>query len=290
MKIDIRINNRLFTFDDIHLINQLISTEGEKGRTYLSKRLCNIWDWKTSKGIKRDIACRRLLRKLDNLGLIELPPPLNSSRKPGYKNKTEVPEDLNRSHLECSLSDFSVIDIQLVRGTAKEKTYNGLIDAFHYLGYQQQAGEQLKYLIYGDDRILSCLGFGAAALKVQDRDRFIGWTDEERKHNLQKIVNNNRFLILPWVKILNLASYILGKISRHIRIDWDIYYGNPIVMLETFVEKGRFRGISYRASNWIRVGQTKGRGRYEQTHKQVLAIKDVFVYPLVRKFREALIR
>lgn len=280
--------SRLLSEGDINCIRFLIANEGEKGRTHLSKRLCQIWGWKTNKGVYRDIACRRLLSQLDQCGLIHLPPPIKPGRKPGYTNKTKLPTGLDRRSLECTLGSFSLLDIQMVRGTRGEGVYNGLIDAFHYLGYHQQGGEQLKYLIYGDGRVLACIGFGASALKVRVRDRFIGWTEKSRKRNLQKVVNNHRFLILPWVRIPHLASYILGNVGRRIRGDWWDYYHNEIVLLETFVEQGRFRGTCYRASNWIHVGPTTGRGRFDRYHQKGLPLKDVFLYPLVKPFREAL--
>lgn len=290
MEAKIKIGSRVFLYEDIQYIRKLIDEEGKEGRSHLSRRLCHIWGLKTSKGIYRDIACRRLLRQLDDRGLIALPPPLRASRKPGYTNQTTLPEGLNRRSLACFLSAFSELDIQMVRGTSKEKVYNGLIGAFHYLGYHQQGGEQLKYLVYGDRRLLACMGFGASAYKVRDRDCFIGWTEAERKRNLQKVVNNHRFLILPWVRIPNLASYLLGKVSRRIQADWWDYYRSEIVLLETFVEQERFRGTCYRAANWIRVGKTTGRGRFDRYHHQALPIKDVYLYPLVKHFREALIQ
>jgi len=286
----IEIGSQILSSEDIQYIRYLITIEGKKGRTHLSKRLCQKWDWKTAKGLYRDIACRRLLRELDRRGLIELPPAIISGRRPGYINKTNLPKQLDRRSLTCTLSEFSTIDIQMVRGTSQEKDYNGLIGAFNYLGYHQQGGEQLKYLVYGDRRLLACTGFGASAYKVRDRDCFIGWTAAERKRNLQKVVNNHRFLILPWVRIPNLASYLLGKVSRRIQADWWDYYRNEIFLLETFVEQERFQGTCYRAANWIRVGQTTGRGRFDRYHRQALPIKDVYLYPLVKHVREALIR
>lgn len=284
----IQIGSRLLEEEDLNCIRSLITREGKKGRTHLSKRLCQIWGWKTSKGVYRDIACRRLLSQLDQRGLINLPPHIKPGRKPGYTNQTKLPGGLDRSSIEGTLGSLSPLDIQMVRGTLKEKVYNGLIGAFHYLGYHQQGGEQLKYLIYGAGRVLACIGFGGAAFKVRDRDRFIGWTEESRKKNLQKVANNHRFLILPWVRIPHLASYILGNVTRRIRADWWDYYHNEIVLLETFVEKERFRGTCYRAANWVKVGQTTGRGRFDRYHQNVLPIKDVYLYPLAKAFREVL--
>lgn len=278
---------REISYSDLELINKLISTEGQKGRTHISKRLCQIWNWLTPNGQYRDIACRDLLRRLDRKGLISLPPMLRPARKPGYVNSTFLPSDFDKTPIQCSLSNFSSIEAKMVRGSSNEKLYNGIIGSYHYLGYHQGNGEQLKYIIKGDDRILSCIGFGCAAYKIADRDKFIGWDRDIREFNLSKIVNNNRFLILPWVQVKNLASFILGMICRRIRQDWSNYYNREIVLVETFVEKERFKGTSYKAANWINIGQTTGRGRNDRYSKNKVPIKDIYVYPLIKGFKKA---
>jgi hypothetical protein len=196
--------------------------------------------------------------------------------------------ELDTTPIECSLSQFGSIAIELVRGSSKEPLYNGLIGAFHYLGYCQGSGEQLKYLITGDGRLLACIGFGGSAFKVAPRDTFIGWDHNTRVENLSKVVNNSRFLILPWVRVPNLASYILGCVSRRIREDWRGYYCRDIVLLETFVERGRFLGTCYKAANWLYLGPSKGRGRNDRDNQYSLPVKDLYVYPLVKHFRPLL--
>jgi len=281
----IRLHNREFSQSDIDFIRFLIESEGYKGRTFLSKKLCEKWNWRTPGGQLRDITCREVLRKLDRQGLIELPPMLGAARRPGYKNKTRRTTDLNTSLISSSLSTLLPLTIELVRGTSKESFYNGLIDAYHYLGYHQGSGEQLKYIVRTGARLVACIGFGGSAFKIAPRDHFIGWTEQTRKQNLSKIVNNNRFLILPWVKIRNLASHILGSIARRIREDWLGYYQREIVLLETFVESGRFLGTCYRAANWLYLGQTQGRGRNDRHTRRLLPVKNIYIYPLVKDFR-----
>ena len=283
-----RVRDKILDIEDINLINNLIKTEGSRGRTYISKQLCRIWDWRSPNGIYRDMTCRQLLRSLDRKGLIKLPPPIKPGRIVGYKNKTVLPSSLNMNPIDRYLSTFSDINVEIVRGTNKENIYNGLIGAYHYLGYHQGVGEQLKYLVYGNGRLLSCIGFGSSAWKVACRDRYIGWDQFTREQRLFLIVNNHRFLILPWVKVPNLASHILGCISRRLRNDWQSYYNHDIVLIETFVEGDRFKGVSYRAANWHYLGQTTGRGRNDHTHRSIKPIKDVYVYPLTKDFRERL--
>jgi hypothetical protein len=162
---------------------------------------------------------------------------------------------------------------------------------FHYLGFGGAVGENLQYVV-GDaqNRPLACLVFGAAAWKCQDRDRFIGWTAEQRERNLGLVVNNTRFLILPWVKVPDLGSWILGQVARRIVGDWQSKYGHSVVLMETFVEQSRFRGTVYRAANWELVGVTAGRSRQDRHASLTVPRKDIFLYPLRRSFRPALCR
>ncbi len=252
----------MVTEADISLIAHLIKTEGDKGRSHISRRLCRIWDWRQSNGHYKEIACRELLRRLENRGLIKLPPMLNSARKPGYKNKIYIPSNIDTTPLITSILSIRPIEIKLIKSKSDEKLYNGLIGVYHYLGYKQANGEQLKYLIYGKGRLLGCIGYGVAAWKVACRDQYIGWSSRMREDNLFKIVNNNRFLILPWIKVHNLASYILSITRKCLKTDWQKKYCHSIVLLETFVERDRFLGTCYQADNWHYLGKTTGRGSH----------------------------
>lgn len=282
---DIQIRRRVISSDDLQLIRQLITCEGHRGRAHLSRRLCRIWDWRQANGAFREIACRDLLRTLEQRGLITLPRPLKAARKPGYRNRTILPIDLDTSPMQGRFDEFATPMIELVSRTPKEQLYNGLIDAYHYLGYGQGTGEQLKYLISWENRLLGAIGFSAAAWRVTCRDRFIGWDDQARQNHLNVIVNNHRFLILPWINIANLASWILAQVTRRLRQDWQARYAHDIVLVETFVEKKRFHGTCYRAANWICVGETVGRGRNDRFTQNWLPIKAVYLYPLVKDFR-----
>ena len=147
----------------------------------------------------------------------------------------------------------------------------------------------MRYLVWSaDGRLLAALGFGACAWQLQPRDRYIGWNDRQRRAGLHRIVNNARFLILPWVHCHGLASRILSGILKPLRADWRWRYGYQPGLLETFVEIPRFTGTSYRAANWIKLGQTQGRGKLEKQHRQIAPLKDIWVYPLHRNFRQIL--
>jgi hypothetical protein len=163
-----------------------------------------------------------------------------------------------------------------------------LVEQHHYLGYRQIVGEHLKYMAFSGNRPLACLGWGAAAWKVSGRDEYIDWTAEARKQNLPLVADNTRFLILPWVRVPHLASYLLGQQARVIAAEWERVYGHPVVLLETFVDKERFKGTCYRAANWVWVGETKGRGKYDRYNQGGEPVKDVYVYPLRGDFRRFL--
>ncbi len=286
MEKGVRLRGKLITTSDLELIRHLLRTEGHRGRAHLSRQLCHLWDFRQANGAYREIACRDLLRQLAQRGLITLPAPLKAARQVGYRNRTFLPPSLDTSAVHGRLEDFPTLMVELVSRTPKEQLYNGLMGAYHYLGYGQGTGEQLKYVISWATRPLGAIGFAAAAWRVACRDQFIGWDDDTRRKNLHLVANNHRFLILPWVNITNLASWILARVTRRLRQDWLARYAHDIVLVETFVEKNRFHGTCYRAANWICVGETVGRGRNDRFSTTMLPIKQVYLYPLGQNFRE----
>jgi len=192
--------------------------------------------------------------------------------------------------IEGKLKTF--VPLKIIRTVPRSKDdalFNFLLAQYHYLGYKRTVGENMKYLIRDNQgNPLACFLFGSAAWKLISRDSFVGWTTQIREKNLCYITNNTRFLILPWVKIRNLASHILAKIALRISADWYDKYAHSLYLLETFVDKTRFRGTCYKAANWILLGQTKGRTRNDRDHTIEVPIKDVYVYPLAKRFREEL--
>ena len=289
MEQDLVIRRRVVQPADLALIRQLILAEGARGRSHLSNRLCELWDWRQANGRYRQIACRDLLRRLDAKGLVQLPPPLKAARRASYHNPTRLPELWDAVALAGPLAQFRPqIQLRLVQDAAHARVYAGLIGAYHYLGYQQATGAQLKYLVWYADRPLAGLSFGPAAWKLAPRDRYIGWSAPARQARLAWVVNNDRFLILPGVQIRHLASYVLGATLRRLRADWQKVYRQDLALAETFIEADRFCGSSYAAANWVCVGQTQGRGRNDRTLAQALPVKTVWVYPLRADFRTVL--
>ena len=162
------------------------------------------------------------------------------------------------------------------------------MEAHHYLAYTQPVGEHLKYLIWARGTPIACMAWSSAPRHLGPRDRFIGWSPEQRRARIHLLAYNSRFLILPWVKVPHLASHLLAQVAGRISGDWQKLYHHPIHLLETFIDPERFRGICYRAANWICVGQTTGRGKDDQTNRANRSLKELWVYPLGGSFRKAL--
>ena len=286
---DLVIRRRVIRQADLRLIRELIADEGAQGRSHISNRLCEIWNWRQPNGRFRQIACRDLLRRLEARGLIELPPKLCEARRAGYRNGTEAPAGLDCAPFEARLGEVrEELGLALVGSPEELALYRGLVGTYHYLGYQQATGAQLKYLSCFRERPIACLSFGPAAWKLGPRDRFIGWSARAREQNLPWVVNNDRFIILPWVRVKGLASFLLSRVVRRLRRDWSSVYGQDLALVETFVEKERFAGTAYAAANWSCVGQTLGRGRNDRTHAQAAPIKSVWLCPLREDFRTCL--
>jgi hypothetical protein len=191
---------------------------------------------------------------------------------------------------ECALGGLEQLSVAEVSGQRAERRWvQAALGQFHYLGFGGAVGENLQYVVRaGQAQPLACLVFGAAAWKCQDRDRFIGWSELQRQQHLAQVANNSRFMILPWVRVPGLGSWILAQVSRRIARDWQAKYGHPVVVLESFVERERFRGTVYRAANWQRVGVTAGRTRQDRHTCIQAPVKDIYLYALRRDFREVL--
>jgi len=289
MVVEIRYRGRIYTERDIGDVRDLIASNRDKSRFFLSRELCRLWNWTQPNGTPKDMVCRGLMLLLDREGLISLPPKKRELTwlSPGRSAPAEVPVDA--APITSPLSSLMPVGLTMVRRTSKERLYQGLIHRYHYLGYTQPVGEHLEYIAFSGERPLACIGFCSAPRHIGVRDEHLGWTKENRIVNLHKIAVNTRFLILPWVRVPHLASHLLGQIAKKVSSDWEGIYHHPIVWLETFVdpEKG-FRGTCYKAANWTYLGLTTGRGKNDQTGRPNRSLKYVFGYPLIKDFRVAL--
>lgn len=289
MTMELVIQGRKVKTDDIQLIHRLLKRNPSWHRTRLSIELCKIWDWRTADGRYKDMASRSLLLKLEKLGHITLPPRVTLAYN-SLRNKLIKYVYHETTPIHRNLADITPIKIEPVGNSEGGRLFKYLLSLYHYIGYTGTVGENIKYLVFArDNKPLACLLFGSAAWRIEPRDSFIGWNTDTQKGNLYKITNNMRFLILPWVKVPYLASHILSKVSSRIRTDWINKYGHPVYLLESFVEQKRFFGTCYKAANWMYVGQTKGRTRNDRYSTIRVPIKDVYLYPLTKDFRERLI-
>lgn len=284
----VRYCGREFSAAELSSIRHLIAAHPTATRAHLSRRVCERLDWRRHDGRLKDMSCRVAMLRMQGDGLLRLPPPRNGNHngKP-YRRRTSQGEPA--APLEAaSPKALGGLHLQLVTERPDSHLHNELIERYHYLGYQPLPGAQLRYFVRSDERILALLGFGAGAWKTRPRDRFIGWSAWQREARLHLLVNNARFLILPWVRCNNLASWILGMAAHRLARDWQRHYGYRPVLLETFVELPRFRGTCYRAANWKFLGETQGRGKLDVHNQALLPKKAIWVYPLVKNFRHAL--
>ncbi|MFX0202071.1 MAG: Druantia anti-phage system protein DruA [Candidatus Hodarchaeota archaeon] len=293
----LQIQGRPVSPKDISEINRLIVDHPGWSRWRLSDHLSKKWNWRNSRGQLKDMACRSLLLKLDQLGYINLPARRRESPN-RMRKKVIQPVLHSKTPIQCSLKELRPLEIIEISISKNNNSYcnyqhQPLFDFFlfkyHYLSYKGSVGENLKYLIFDRlNRPLGCLLFGSSAWKVACRDEFIGWDTRNRQQHINFITNNMRFLILPWVRVYNLASHILGLVVKRIGSDWLAKYGHPIYLIETFVERDRFLGTCYQAANWIYVGQTAGRSRNDRYMNLKVPVKDIYLFVLEKDFRKYL--
>jgi len=249
-------------------------------RKRLARQLCLQWQWLDGRGRLKDFAARSFLLKLERQGQITLPA-LQVNKRRLRRGVEDLAHWQEPPVLGAALAETKPLRLELVRaGTAEQRAWAFYLDRYHYLGLRV-VGENVGYLVRDKrGRELACLLFGAAAWCCGSRDRALGWERKERPERLNEIANNTRFLILPWVRVPRLASYVLGRVARRIDRDWREKYGHGLRWLETFVERERFAGTCYRAANWQCVGQTQGRSRQDREHCTRVPVKDVYLYAL----------
>ena len=288
----IRCQGRVLHESEICDLQSTIDEHPDWSRHKLTQYICRSWEWCNSTGQLKTFAARSLIDKLEQRGKLKLPPIQIAKRRP---QRPPFPRSFippaNRP-IAISLSKLTPLSINIPPANSYEEDCIGYyFNQHHYLGFNKTVGETLKFLIrdkFGRD--LACLLFSSAAWKTAPRDDFIGWRSEIREANINAISNNTRFLLLPWVRVPHLASYVLARVLRRLKGDWIYKYGHPIHMVETFVECNRFKGTCYKASNWILVGQTKGRSRQDRYNNLVVPVKDIYLYPLTQNFRQILCR
>jgi hypothetical protein len=279
---------RTFRADELELMRQMALEFSALGVTEIARTVCELLDWTRPNGGLKNHECRQLLERLQAEGFLQLP----ELRKLGGRGPRRA--DGSRpcgepTLVEGAARECEPVELALVEGPAESRRWREQMERYHYLGCRVPFGAHLRYWVWNRERELACLLWTSPAWKMQARDAWVGWSDQQRRHNLQSIVNNGRFLMLPWVHVKGLASKILALSARQMPRDWQTCYGYRPLLLETLVDTARFRGTCYRAANWIHIGQTVGRGRMDREHKaHGQAVKDIYVYPLVPDARQRL--
>lgn len=290
----LRIRGREVGCEELELIKGWLGLHPQWSRRRLSQELARAWDWRTATGQLKDIAARDLLNRLEARGLIGLPA---RQRRGGRQKPRAVGSDPEAGLVwsgpamvqSRSLAELLPLSWHLARRGEPQRAWVArCLDQQHYLGYPDPLG-QLHYLVRDrHGREVACLLFGPACWKVAAREAWIGWADAQRQKGLGHLANNTRFLILPGVQTPHLASHLLAGAVRQLRADWLAQHGRALWLVETFVEQERFAGTSYRAANWLKVGQTQGRTRNDRQHRIRVPIKDVYLLGLVPDWRRRL--
>lgn len=278
---------RIFSAEEMDLLRRLIALRPAKTRAQLSRDVCDLLGWHKPDGRRKDMSCRVAMLRMERDGLLQLPPPLKTNGNGHRRPKLTAASD-PQEPLSAPVGRLGELAVRCVETPKDSSLWNELVERHHYLGYQPLPGAQIRYLISSDTHLLAAAGFSACAWKVAPRDQFIGWTPEQRSDHLHLVINHSRFLILPWIESRNLASHLLARLARRLPRDWERRYSYSPVLLETFVEHERFRGTCYRAANWIHVGQTQGRGKLDRYKRFAVPVKDIFLFPLCRAFRQRL--
>ena len=278
----VRYCGRNFSQEEMMQIRKLIIEDPVRSRAELSRLTCQALKWYKADGGLKDMSARVAMLRMQEDGLISLPPPRCKRPDPTVHLTDQTNPGLA---IEQPAGTLTPINLQRVQHKSDSRLWNEYIERYQYLGHKPLPGAQLRYFIYAQNQLIALLGFGAAAWQTAPRDQFIGWSHDQRKKNLHLIINNARFLILPWVQSKNLASMILSKAAKRVPDDWQEQYNYRPVLLETFVEKPRFEGTCYKAANWQYLGKTKGRGKLGISGKLSVPIKGLWVYPLDTKFK-----
>lgn len=277
-------SGRAFCSEDINMIKWVIKTYPRLSVSELASTVCELLDWTTpAGGVKMD-QCIALLDQLDSEGIIKLPPRVTRS-----KVKRAIAKiDFDTSEITGDISVLEPIRLDIARPGEDLDRWRSYVNQYHMLGFKRVFGSRLQYFIKTGETELGCIQFSASSWALADRDKWIGWETFDKQQRLHLIINNSRNLIFPWVRVKNLASKALSLAAKQVQRDWLREFCYAPVLLETFVDREHFEGTSYKAANWLYLGQTKGRGRNSNSHNPNRSRKDIYVYPLQKNFRACL--
>lgn len=279
--------SREITEYDISHIKQRIKEHHAKGRSHISRVLCQDWQWFQANGRLKECAARDLLLRLEERNPIQLPSRLRPKNNLKKRSFSQIPF-YNNTPQSKPVTHYREPEVHLV-ASGDDYLWGFLLHHYHYLGCPKLVGQYLKYLVFPDDQPVACMAWASAAFKVISRDDIIGWSAGTRKRNLRFVVNNTRFLVLPWIQIHNLASKILSMGLKRLNADWERVHHHPLYLAETFVDLSRFHGTCYKAANWKYAGQTKGSAKKGNDYQRHGQSKAVYLYPLDRQFKRKLV-
>ena len=287
-----RFSGRTFGAREVALIRELVGDCSGLSRMELARTVCELLGWRRPTGKLKARECREFLERLDAAGVVVLP---DKRRGRAVGSVTRVPRteagDPGRP-LRGSVGDVEPLAVERVVEPAQRLLFRELVGRYHYLGHTVPFGAQLRYLVWASRparAVVGCLQFSSPAWRMAVRDGWVGWDDATRARNLQHVVNNSRFLLLPWVAVSNLASAVLARGLRQMVADWPRRYHLEPWLVETLVDPRRHHGGCYRAANWVALGSTSGRGRMDRAgRRRGEAPKTVLVYPVVRDARRRL--
>jgi len=286
------LSGRYFSKKELTYVQQTIKRYPNLSLTELAATLCEHLSWTTAQGRNKISSCLKALEKMEQQGLVTLPAKCKKKKrqvKPIVITQSSDPT----APVDCKLSELGNIELSVVTQKVDVDLWKELIERYHYLGYHHPIGSSLKYFVVSqtpERRILGCLFFSAASWHLKDRDQWIGWTKTDREKRLNLVINNKRFLILPWVNVPNLASHALSLALKQLRKDWYHLHAYRPVLVETFVDDSRYKGSCYYAANWQHLGKTSGKDWQDTEHKSNRngTIKSILVYPLQTNFKAIL--
>jgi hypothetical protein len=277
-------SGRTFSPEDIEMIKWARRAYPKLPRHELAATVCELLGWNTPSGDAKRIQCVEFLSLLEEEGVLQLPPAK-------IKNKARIQAPaikFEEKEINGDIRKYEPIHLAIAQCGEELKRWRAYVNQYHMLGDKTVFGSRLQYFVKSGDTELGCMQFSASSWALEERDKWIGWTVDDRKARLNLIVNNSRYLIFPWVHIKNLASKSLSLAAKQIQEDWLREYCYAPVLLETFVDLAHFKGTCYKAANWKYLGETKGRGRMDRDKEYALSKKAIFMYPLQNDFKAVL--
>ncbi len=274
--------------EEISQIQETVRLCGGLSRKELAQTIAEHLQWYRASGTNKEDACIKLLEKLELKGVLQLPAKRRRSKASvGSVNVFSAQTGL-QPEIVCPLNQLGGVELEVVKDKDTGMLWQEYIARYHYLGYKKPFGYTLRYFIKSERGRLGCILYSGAAKCMGARERWIGWTETQRLRNLSWVINNSRYLIFPWVKVSNLASHVLGQISRQIRAHWQQRWGYAPVLMETFVDPLHYQGSCYQAANWQYVGMTSGQGLVRAGKRYQTSAKKIFIKPLVKNYRDLL--